>query len=603
METNDGCDQFLQRPLTDTASPQIINSFTSLISFTRQASLNRGLNKVPKEKLEALLKNIESVRDFEDAFVFLQTSKEAEFQAAFADSSNNLINAVPWVKTVNVPATIDEQTSHIFNAQAYHWRPDYPMVIAWKLNGVTVSNAVNFSYTPSGNSAGVKTLELFVGMDDGNGQINTSQPYTYKSYSFQVNNSVLPTPPQLESNILITSNTTFPVSILTGTLMSECDSFSGLALTIQNAVPTVFNINCTTALSQVENVLLSGADGLKTIKLWARDANGVVSALPSTYNVTLDRGLPTLALIAPTTAQAGGNPFTLAFSATDPNGISSITLHFSSNDGSTWTDIGTYPSGTTSLDWEIPLVNSTQNKVKIRAVDTAGNSQELVSAAFTIISVAPDAPAVTLASATPTNSQNISVNISNCPSFDKILIKETSSRPASGAAGWVNCTTPVSYTLSDATNGTRTVYLFSKDVAGNVSAASSVSLTFDNIAPSPAYFRRDSAGHTNQTLMKASYTDCTGVSHILIKSDSTTPLVGDAGWTACSSTPDTISASITASEGNHSLYAFAKDSVGNISSAATLTTRYDSTPPTLTSAIINPSSADPNVGDEYYELC
>ncbi|MFZ3046004.1 MAG: choice-of-anchor D domain-containing protein, partial [Desulfatirhabdiaceae bacterium] len=87
-------------------------------------------------------------------------------------------------------------------------------------------------------------------------------------------------------------------------------------------------------------------------------------------------------------------------------------------------------------------------------------------------------PAVT-AFSIPSTSSSLTVPISTLTASDNVgvigyLLTETSTKPAATAAGWTS-SIPASYTFASA--GTKTLYAWAKDAAGNVSNSRSASVT------------------------------------------------------------------------------------------------------------------------------
>ena len=81
------------------------------------------------------------------------------------------------------------------------------------------------------------------------------------------------------------------------------------------------------------------------------------------------------------TATAGDDP------------VTSITIHYSSNGGTSWKLVETGLANTFTYSWEVPNENSNQCLVKISAIDAKGRVGEGISTSvFTIVGVAPAPP-------------------------------------------------------------------------------------------------------------------------------------------------------------------------------------------------------------------
>ncbi|HRK01794.1 MAG TPA: hypothetical protein PLH57_03955, partial [Oligoflexia bacterium] len=104
---------------------------------------------------------------------------------------------------------------------------------------------------------------------------------------------------------------------------------------------------------------------------------------------------------------------------------------------------------------------------------------------WTVDTAAPGAPAAVLASSTPTANSAATITIGSCAGISHIFVNEGGVAPSAGAAGWQTCSTvaaAITYTLT--TNGNRTLNVWAKDSANNVSATSTdLAVTFDNVGP------------------------------------------------------------------------------------------------------------------------
>lgn len=110
-----------------------------------------------------------------------------------------------------------------------------------------------------------------------------------------------------------------------------------------------------------------------------------------------------------------------------------------------------------------------------------------LSALYTDSINLPDTTAPTVTAFTvPTTSSSLTVSITSFTAKDDIgitgyKITESSSAPSASATGWSN-TTPTSYTASS--GGTKTLYAWAKDAAGNVSTSLNSSVTFPSTSAS-----------------------------------------------------------------------------------------------------------------------
>ena len=138
----------------------------------------------------------------------------------------------------------------------------------------------------------------------------------------------------------------------------------------------------------------------------------------------------------------------------------------------------------------------------------------------------------------PATATTLTVTISSFTANDNIgvtgyLLTESSAAPAPTAAGW-SATAPSSYIFDSA--GSKTLYAWAKDAAGNVSASlsASVTITLPDAEPPQVTAFTIPATATALTVTITSFTanDNIGVTGYLVNESSTAPSVNAAGWSA-----------------------------------------------------------------------
>jgi hypothetical protein len=215
------------------------------------------------------------------------------------------------------------------------------------------------------------------------------------------------------------------------------------------------------------------------------------------------------------------------------------------------------------------LISAATYHYKVCSTDSAGNTG--CSGDFTFITSAPadiTKPTVT-AFSIPSTASGLTVSITSFTATDNVavtgyMVTESSTAPSAGTSGW-SATAPASYT--SASEGSKTLYAWAKDTAGNVSTGVSDSVTItlpDTTKPTVNTFSIPSTA-ASLTVAITSFTasDNKAVTGYLVTESSTAPLAGATGWSA------TAPASYTfASEGSKTLYAWAKDAAGNVSTGA-----------------------------------
>ena len=127
------------------------------------------------------------------------------------------------------------------------------------------------------------------------------------------------------------------------------------------------------------------------------------------------------------------------------------------------------------------------------------------------------------------------------------------------------------------TDGSKILYAWAKDTAGNVSLAKSATLTLDTTAPQITAFTVPAIVKTlSVPITSFTASDNRAVTGYMITLTSTPPLPTATTWKT--SKPTIFSAP---SEGVKALYAWVKDSAGNVSAPSTATVNIDMTAPVI----------------------
>ncbi|OGT99785.1 MAG: hypothetical protein A2X80_07740 [Geobacteraceae bacterium GWB2_52_12] len=245
----------------------------------------------------------------------------------------------------------------------------------------------------------------------------------------------------------------------------------------------------------------------------------------NSVNLTNDRGnVFTLAghsfLFVPDTTPPVGTSFTVpttsstlsvavsTFTATDNIGVTGYLITESST-----------PPLSTATDWSATAPTSyTAASAGSHTLypwikDAAGNVSAVFATPRIVVITLPDTTVPTITGFTvPATSTTLAVAVSTFTATDNIgvtgyLITESSTAPLATAAGWT-ATAPTSYTA--ATAGSHTLYPWTKDAAGNVSAAFAtpriVAITIGNmaLALSTNYITADYQGNLGITVSNIS---------------------------------------------------------------------------------------------------
>lgn len=488
-----GCTDTLSRPLTGKKNQEISLGSTlvekvSLIEYSGKKSLS----ETQKTEIESLIDRLNQLSGSDLNAVYTQfladLSASTGFQAVFGVPVNELQYSLPTINALNAPTSVDELVTAAFSISASHWHPSYTVAYIWKLDGSQVSTSANYNYIPSKTSQGMHTVELFVGKSDGLGGIDTTKAYVTKSFALTVNDVYQPTPPVLTlTSSSPTNSQNVTLSMNTGAALANCDSFSTLALTEDTVTAPIaagaYTITCTSAGSQTINYTLTTGDGVHTLRLWARDSAGNISATPRTISVALDQTAPAVSLTDLASTIRGGSSQSLVFTKSDAtSGLSLVKLQYAA-DGISFADVSTITSSSSPQAWISPSTDVTGAKLKIVATDNAGNNNSATTAAFNIDSTAPTAPTISLSTGAFSNSTSVGISATCIADYDKILYSQTSTTPAITDSNWEACSTAKTFTIASG-DGSKSVYAFTKDAVGNISLSSSISMVLDQTNPS-----------------------------------------------------------------------------------------------------------------------
>ncbi|MBI2061611.1 MAG: hypothetical protein HYT87_17870, partial [Nitrospirae bacterium] len=223
--------------------------------------------------------------------------------------------------------------------------------------------------------------------------------------------------------------------------------------------------------------------------------------------------------------------------------------------------------------------------------NSAGNVNPgpAVSASITLDSVAPPNPTISVADQTSsstgtTNSTSVNASIGGDAEAAFWCLSETQSASPAELSSCFTSPRPTTFTLS-AGDGSHTVYIWIKDVAGNINAgpAVSASITLDTAAPpNPTLGLSDqtsgSATATNAATVNVSITGDTGASTWCL---SETQSASPGELSSCFVSPEPTTLTLIAGDGGKTAYVWIKDAAGNINAgpAVSASITLDTTAP------------------------
>ena len=227
--------------------------------------------------------------------------------------------------------------------------------------------------------------------------------------------------------------------------------------------------------------------------------------------------------------------------------------------------------------------NGTPSNVSITNISASSNTMT-ATLTFGSSDLTPPSGSVSISNdATSTNSTSVTLSIS---AIDNIGVtgyyaSETSTVPSASATGWISVTSAtnysatVSFTLSSGLVGdnTKTVYVWFRDTAGNISSSASDSIiltVLDTTAPSSVSIsinNGDTSTTSTSVTLNLSAMDSVGVTGYCAKESSASPSATDSCWTSVTSATNysaTVSFTLSSGDGTKTVYVWFKDSAGNI---------------------------------------
>ena len=329
-----------------------------------------------------------------------------------------------------------------------------------------------------------------------------------------------------------------------------------------------------------------GSDGVKSLVATDTDAKGNVSTVTSGSNVTVDTAAPLLS-----TAAVNGSSLVLTY--TDTNGVYSSKVPAASDyavlvNGASATvssvglsgNVVTLTLSSTVADTDTVSISYTPGTNQLQ--DASANLALALSNSAVANNTAPSATAISLNSDTGYSASDLIsnsgvVNISGLESGNYVQYQLNS-------GSWVSLASGVTqFTPTYASNGSQTVTVRQVSGAGVVSATSSITFTYDTVAPTaPTLALTTDSGLSASD--KITNSGAVTVSGLEVASGTTWQYSTDGGltWNAGSgSAVTTISG-----DGAKSITVKETDVAGNVSATSTaLAFTLDTAPPVLSRAV------------------
>lgn len=228
---------------------------------------------------------------------------------------------------------------------------------------------------------------------------------------------------------------------------------------------------------------LPSGDGLKTVRLWLRDAAGNTMATPAVATVTLDARAPSGGTL---TASASIRTVTLSIAGVSEtgSGIAAYRVVYATGTSTpTSCAAGTLLSESAGPTWSHEgLTAGTTYRYRVCAVDRAGNvATGLTATAVPVAELDPPTGTVVIASgATWARSSSVTVQLTATDASAVTHVCLTTTPTAS--CSWSTFAASRTFTLGG-TSGEQAVYARFRDTWGNVSAAATDTILVDATVP------------------------------------------------------------------------------------------------------------------------
>jgi len=229
------------------------------------------------------------------------------------------------------------------------------------------------------------------------------------------------------------------------------------------------------------------------------------------------------------------------------------------------TENATTPTAT-NTSWKATAPSSyTASSATVKTLYAwAKDSTGRISAAKSATTIIDTTIPVVTAFSLPATSKSLTVTISKFTASDNYVtiagykLTESATAPQAQDSSW-NSAKPTSFTF--ASGGSKTLYAWVEDQAGNVSLSRNAKVTIDLTAPTVTAFTLPATVKgTKITVTSFKATDDVAVTGYMITESATAPTATASGWKSSAPTSYTVSG-----KGSKTLYGWARDAVGNVS--------------------------------------
>ncbi|MDD2366026.1 MAG: DUF1566 domain-containing protein [Desulfuromonadaceae bacterium] len=397
------------------------------------------------------------------------------------------------------------------------------------------------------------------------------------------------TKPVVTAFTIPTTSTTLSVGVSTLTATDNV-AVTGYLIT-QSASPSVTSPNWSTT-APTSYTFTGISDGIATSRIlyaFAKDAVGNISD-SSAVSVTITLPDVTKPVITSFSVPSSGTSLTIAVTTITATDNVALTGYLITESATTPLVTATGWSATKPTSFTFTGISdgiATNKTLYAWAKDAAGNISNSATATTAITLPDVTKPVIT-AFTVSTSGTTLSVPVSTLSATDNVavtgyFITESAIAPLATASGW-SATQPATYTFTGISDGiatNKTLYAWAKDAVGNVSLSKSASVIVTLPDTTVPVVTALTIPATSTSLIvpisTLTATDNIAVTEYLLTETSSTPTTTAPGWSANKPANYTFT-----TDGSKTLYAWAKDAVGIISTSMSATVTVDTTSPTLT---------------------
>lgn len=309
---------------------------------------------------------------------------------------------------------------------------------------------------------------------------------------------------------------------------------------------------------------LPGADGVKTVYVEYLDQAGNVGG-PFTDTIIFDTTAPTGGVVINADATYTNDPnVVLTITATDSIPVTEMRV---SHDGTIW---GVWEPYATSKNWALQTGDGTKT-VYVQFKDAIGNTSVAFADVIILDTTAPTCQVFINTNAIYSLQVAVTLNLS-CSDANPPLEMQISNDGTTWTP-WEAYSAVRSWTLSSG-DGTKTVYINARDVAGNVGGPYTDTIILDTTAPTCTPTINTDATYTNSpsVTLAPGCTDTNTVTQMRVSDDG-------INWGSWQTYQASLPWVLPVGDGEKTIYVQAKDTPGNESISFTDTIILDTTLP------------------------